>query len=159
MRTIVSIDKLCKTYSNGYQALKNVSLDIYEGEILALLGPNGAGKTTVFNMLTGYLKPTSGKILFDGEEITGFKAHRITHKGIARTFQNIRLFKGMSVLENVMVGFHHRARVNFVKAALRFPSFWQEEEEFYLVRSSSDSITMSLAPPTSLTTPFTPTRR
>lgn len=86
----------------GLSAVTTLNMDVQPGEIIGLIGPNGAGKTTSFNLITGVRTPTSGKILFDGEDITGMKPHAITHRGVARTFQNIRLFKEMSVLENVL---------------------------------------------------------
>ncbi len=92
----------------GLTAVDNVSFDIQRGEIFALIGPNGAGKTTLFNSVTGIYPPTSGRVLFEGSEITGLKPHRVTALGIARTFQNIRLFAYMSALDNVRVGQHCR---------------------------------------------------
>ena len=87
----------------GLTAVDNVNIDQQEGEILALIGPNGAGKTTLFNMLTGVYKPTSGEIFYKGENITGLKPFQLVRKGITRTFQNIRLFKDMTALENLLV--------------------------------------------------------
>ena len=87
----------------GLTAVDNVNIDQQEGEILALIGPNGAGKTTLFNMLTGVYKPTSGEIFYKGENITGLKPFQLVRKGITRTFQNIRLFKDMTTLENLLV--------------------------------------------------------
>ena len=91
----------------GLVAVDDFTNEVREGEILGLIGPNGAGKTTVFNVVTGIYYPTSGRIIFDGIDITPLKPHQITHLGIARTFQNIRLFQDMTVLENVMVAQHH----------------------------------------------------
>lgn len=105
----------------GLTALDHVSFEIREGEILGLIGPNGAGKTTCFNVMTGVYKPTSGRVLFDGQPLTGKKRHQITKLGIARTFQNIRLFKSMTVLENVMVGCDARSKVGFFDALFRLP--------------------------------------
>ncbi len=96
----------------GLTAVEEVSLCVEEGEIFGLIGPNGAGKTTVFNMITGHYKPTNGSILFKENEITGLPPDRITRIGIARTFQNIRLFKDLTVLENVMVSQHHTIASN-----------------------------------------------
>ena len=87
----------------GLTAVDNVNIDQKEGEILALIGPNGAGKTTLFNMLTGVYKPTSGEIFYRGENITGLRPFQLVRKGITRTFQNIRLFKDMTTLENLLV--------------------------------------------------------
>jgi branched-chain amino acid transport system ATP-binding protein len=105
----------------GLTALDDVSFDIREGEILGLIGPNGAGKTTCFNVLTGVYQATSGQVRFDGTPLAKMKRHKITKLGIARTFQNIRLFKSMTVLENVMVGTDAHSRVGFWDALLRTP--------------------------------------
>jgi branched-chain amino acid transport system ATP-binding protein len=105
------------------------SLNLKEGDLLGLIGPNGAGKTTVFNMITGTLKPTQGKIFFQGKEITGLKPNEITQKGIARTFQNIRLFQDLPVIENVMISYHGRLRSSFISAVLGTPLYLREERE------------------------------
>ncbi|MEY4366006.1 MAG: hypothetical protein RLZZ305_1350 [Actinomycetota bacterium] len=112
----------------GVTALSDVSLSIRKGEILGLIGPNGAGKTTLFNVVTGVYTPTSGAVEFNGESLVGRKRFEITRKGVARTFQNIRLFQEMSALENVMVGVdaHHKASV--VGAVLRTPRSRREEK-------------------------------
>ncbi|MEH3087313.1 MAG: ABC transporter ATP-binding protein [Xylophilus ampelinus] len=94
----------------GLKVLQDVNLTVPQGGIFGLIGPNGAGKTTVFNLITGLLPPTSGHILFDGQDLVGRKPHQITRMGLARTFQNIRIFKEMSLLENVMVGIHGHLR-------------------------------------------------
>ena len=111
----------------GLAAVTNLNLDIGAGEIVGLIGPNGAGKTTSFNLITGVNKPTSGSIRFEGKEIGGLKPHAITRLGVARTFQNIRLFKEMSVLENVLVAQHMRMGTNLVEATLRLPSYGKKE--------------------------------
>jgi branched-chain amino acid transport system ATP-binding protein len=105
----------------GLTAVSNFSVELKPGELVGLIGPNGAGKTTVFNMMTGFLTPTSGNILWEHKNITGFPVHRITSLGIARTFQNIRLFSDMTVMENVMVSFHHKMRSHFLAAMLGLP--------------------------------------
>jgi branched-chain amino acid transport system ATP-binding protein len=112
----------------GVTALEGVSLRIKPGEILGLIGPNGAGKTTMFNVVTGVYQPTKGDVRFDGNSVVGVKRHHITKRGIARTFQNIRLFPDMSALENVMVGVdaHHSSSV--VGAILRTPRNRVEEK-------------------------------
>jgi branched-chain amino acid transport system ATP-binding protein len=111
----------------GLTALDEVNFQIDEGEILGLIGPNGAGKTTCFNVMTGVYKPTSGEVRFAGTSLTGLKRHAITRLGIARTFQNIRLFKSMTALENVKVGYDAHSRTGAVSALLRPP--WQRREE------------------------------
>jgi branched-chain amino acid transport system ATP-binding protein len=103
----------------GLQALADVSLTIEPGEIYGLIGPNGAGKTTLFNVLTGLYKPNAGTVSFDGADVTGRKPNLIVEAGIARTFQNIRLFANMAAIENVMVGRHLRTRAGAIGAVLR----------------------------------------
>ena len=115
----------------GLAAVTALNMDVQAGEIIGLIGPNGAGKTTSFNLITGVYTPTSGKILFDGEDITGMKPHAITHRGVARTFQNIRLFKEMSVLENVLVAQHMRMGTNLLEATLRLPSYMKREKHIH----------------------------
>jgi branched-chain amino acid transport system ATP-binding protein len=112
----------------GLTALDNVTFDIRRGEILGLIGPNGAGKTTCFNAMTGVYKPTSGDVLLEGQSIKGQKQHRITRLGLARTFQNIRLFGEMTALENVVVGLDARHRTSVPGALLRLPRHTREEK-------------------------------
>lgn len=112
----------------GVTALNGVSFDINRNEILGLIGPNGAGKTTAFNVMTGIYKPTSGDVTFDGERITGLKRYRIAKRGIARTFQNIRLFKAMTAFENVMVGADARHSTGPISALFGLPKYRREEE-------------------------------
>ena len=112
----------------GLVAVNGVNLSLREGELVGLIGPNGAGKTTVFNMITGHYKPTRGRIWFAGQEITAFPPNRITALGIARTFQNIRLFKGMTVLENVLVAYHVRLKASVWSALFRLPAYTQAEK-------------------------------
>lgn len=113
----------------GLKALSDVNFHVDKGEIVALIGPNGAGKTTLFNLLTGIYRPTVGTIEFNGISLVGKKAHRICIMGIARTFQNIRLFANMTTLENVMVARHTRTKETPLMAVLRTPSFKREEQE------------------------------
>lgn len=113
----------------GVTAIDNVSLHINKGEILGLIGPNGAGKTTCFNVVTGVYSPTSGDVMFDGKSIVGLKRYNITKLGIARTFQNIRLFADMSALGNVMVGVDAHNRAGVVDAILRTSRSRREEHE------------------------------
>ncbi|PKQ20513.1 MAG: ABC transporter ATP-binding protein [Actinobacteria bacterium HGW-Actinobacteria-6] len=112
----------------GLKALSGLEMHIDEGEIVALIGPNGAGKTTFFNLLTGIYKPTEGELLFQDTPVAGKKAHQICAMGIARTFQNIRLFANMTTLENVMVGRHIRTNNGPLGAVLRTPRFKREEQ-------------------------------
>ena len=111
----------------GLTALAGVSLAVARGEIFGLIGPNGAGKTTLFNVLTGLYPPETGECVFDGERLTGMKPHRIAERGIARTFQNTRLFANMSALENVMVGRHVRTHAGVAGAVLRGAATCAEE--------------------------------
>lgn len=111
----------------GLTAVSDFSLDLFPGELVGLIGPNGAGKTTVFNLITGQYTPTRGKIYFKGRDITGWPPHRVTAAGIARTFQNIRLFGGLSVLENVLVAYHVRLRATFWEAMFQLPRYGREE--------------------------------
>ncbi|NSW87351.1 MAG: ABC transporter ATP-binding protein [Syntrophobacteraceae bacterium] len=111
----------------GLVAVHRFSLHLEEGERVGLIGPNGAGKTTVFNIVSGFLAPGSGKVYWKGNDITGRPVHEITRLGIARTFQNIRLFPDMTVLENVMVSFHHKLRSHFWQAMFGLPSYRREE--------------------------------
>lgn len=115
----------------GLTAVSELNLEIEKNQIYGLIGPNGAGKTTAFNMITGVYKPTKGKILFDGEDISGVESHRITKSGIARTFQNIRLFKDMSVIENVMAANHLRLKSGMVESILKLPRYKKEESQIY----------------------------
>jgi branched-chain amino acid transport system ATP-binding protein len=113
----------------GVVAVNHVAFDVREGEIFALIGPNGAGKTTVFNMVTGVYRPTEGDVIFGGRQITGLKRFKVTKLGIARTFQNIRLFHNMTALENVMVGADAHHRTGLAGAALGLPWHRREERE------------------------------
>src|ERR671933_527287 len=111
----------------GLIAVNNVDFALEERSITSLIGPNGAGKTTFFNMLAGLYVPTSGEIRFDGQRLIGLKPHTITRLGVARTFQNIRLFGTMSALDNVLVGMHARLKANAFDAVLRTPRMLHEE--------------------------------
>ena len=115
----------------GLAAVTALNVDVQPGEIIGLIGPNGAGKTTSFNLITGVYKPSSGKIEFRGTNITGMKPHAITKLGVARTFQNIRLFKEMSVLDNILVAQHMRMGTNLVEATLRLPSYMSKERRIH----------------------------
>jgi branched-chain amino acid transport system ATP-binding protein len=111
----------------GLIAVNDVSFSIPRGSIVSIIGPNGAGKTTFFNMLSGLYKPTRGRIVFEGEDITRRRPDQITARGIARTFQNIRLFGVMSATENVMAGYHTRMRAGLVRAIINSPTTQREE--------------------------------
>lgn len=114
----------------GLKAVQNLDLTIRKGQLYGLVGPNGAGKTTVFNMITGVYKPTTGKFYLDGEELTGKSQETINHKGIARTFQNIRLFNNMSVIRNVMVGLHNQPefKCSVLSSIFRLPVHFRVEK-------------------------------
>ena len=113
----------------GLRALKDVHITLDTGEIVGLIGPNGAGKTTVFNLLTDVYVPTEGTILLDGTSIVGKRTYEITQNGIARTFQNIRLFKYLSVIDNVKIAMNGQATYNMFQAAFRTPKYWKEERK------------------------------
>lgn len=112
----------------GLKAVDNFNISIEKGQLYGLIGPNGAGKTTVFNLLTGVYKPNSGTILLDGKNITGKSNIEINREGIARTFQNIRLFKGLSVLDNVKVGLHNHHAYSMLAGIFRLPSYRKQEK-------------------------------
>lgn len=114
----------------GLKAVQDLNLEIKKGQLYGLVGPNGAGKTTVFNMITGVYKPTTGKFWLDGEELTGKNQETINHRGIARTFQNIRLFNNMSVIRNVLVGLHNQPefKCGVIASILRLPSYFKTEK-------------------------------
>ena len=124
---MLKVDKVTKQFG-GVIAIKDVSFKVKAMEIFALVGPNGAGKTTLFNIITGVLPPSKGHIYFKDEEITALSPVKIVDFGIARTFQNIRLFSSMSVLENVLIGFEKSYNYNFFEALFRFPRFFKEEK-------------------------------
>jgi branched-chain amino acid transport system ATP-binding protein len=124
----LSVDRVTKAFG-GLVAVNDVSLDVPLQSIVSLIGPNGAGKTTLFNMLTGLYKPTSGRILLGERDITRTRPDRITGLGVARTFQNIRLFGAMTAVENVMIGRHSRMRAGLVGSILRPPRVRREERE------------------------------
>lgn len=111
-----------------FQALFDVDLDVKAGEAVGVIGPNGAGKTTFFNLLTGIYKPDTGQVVFDGSPITGLSPDKVVARGIGRTFQNIRLFGAMTVLENVMVARHRHTHTSYFDSILHTPRFHQEEK-------------------------------
>jgi branched-chain amino acid transport system ATP-binding protein len=125
---LLSTEALRKEFG-GLVAVNGVDFAVPRGAIVSLIGPNGAGKTTFFNMLTGVYKPTGGIVLFDGADVTSRPPHYITQRGIGRTFQNIRLFREMTALENVLVGMHARLRGGIIRTVLRTPGLRREERE------------------------------
>ena len=124
--TLLELDRVTMAFG-GVLALNDVSLDVPHGAIFALIGPNGAGKTTIFNVITGVFRPTKGDVRFNGQSLVGRKRYQITKTGVARTFQNIRLFAEMSALENVMVGADARHRTSVPGAVLGLPTHRREE--------------------------------
>ena len=126
--TLLSVENLSKSFG-GLMAVNDVSFEVEKGSIVGLIGPNGAGKTTVFNLITGNYQPNAGTVTFDGLSLVGLRTHTIVEKGIARTFQTIRLFQNMSVLENVLAGAHCRMRAGSIAAMLRTPAQRREEKE------------------------------
>jgi len=143
-RNLVRIESVGKNFG-GIQALTDVDMDIHEGEIRGLIGPNGAGKTTLFNILSGNYTPSQGRILFDGADIHSVSANQRVYLGIARTFQNIRLFKSLSVLDNVKLGFFSRTKVGWVKAI--FARGFCRKEEAWLENEARELLeTLELSP-------------
>lgn len=117
----------------GLEVITQLSFEVERGAIVSLIGPNGAGKTSVFNCLTGFYRANSGDISFDGQSVMRLKPHLITQRGMARTFQNLRLFKSLTVIENVMSGMHCRSRMGAMGAILRYPAQRSEEAEIQRV--------------------------
>lgn len=124
--TLLHIEHLTH-YFGGLRAVQDFNLELQPGELVAIIGPNGAGKTTVFNLITGVYRPTEGKIIFKGENLVGHQTHKIISRGIARTFQNVRLFKELSVLDNVRIAHYTRAGYSSWEALLRLPRFRRQE--------------------------------
>ena len=125
---ILETRKLGITFG-GLVAVSDFNIKVFKGELVGLIGPNGAGKTTVFNMLTGVYKPTEGSVLLDGQVLNGKKTHQFVAAGIARTIQNIRLFKQMTVLENVLAAFTKDIHYSMLDSLFRTPRFWKTEKE------------------------------
>ena len=128
--TILKVDRLAKSF-RGVKAVSGYHLDLREGEILGIIGPNGAGKTTIFHLLTGFLRPTAGTIVYRGRDITNAPAPRVARLGLARTFQNIRLFDKLSVLENVTVAAQLHTRFSFPEVIVGWPSFCRKERRIH----------------------------
>jgi len=129
-QVLMRAERIDKSFG-GVQALLGVDLEIRRDEILGVIGPNGAGKTTLFNVLTGFSRPTKGTVFFDGQDVTGKPVYRVCQKGIGRTFQNIRLFGQMTVIDNVVVGMHTRLHTYLLGIALKLPSTMRKEREAY----------------------------
>lgn len=127
METVLEVNNIGISFG-GLQAVDNFSLSIKKGQLYGLIGPNGAGKTTVFNLLTGVYKPDSGKITLDGNDITGKSVVQINKEGIARTFQNIRLFGKLSVLDNVKIGLHNIYKYPTIAGILKLPVYFKQEK-------------------------------
>lgn len=136
-KVVLETDKLTKNFG-GLIAVNNFDLKVNKGEISSLIGPNGAGKTTVFNVVTGIYKADGGKVLFKGEDLAGKKPHHIIKKGVARTFQNIRLFSNMTCLENVMSGQHCRSREGTWSSVLQIPK--QRKEELKIKKNAENRL-------------------
>lgn len=137
MSHILSLEGVSK-YFGGLAAVSDVSFKIEEGSILGLIGPNGAGKTTIFNLITGIYRPNQGEIEFDGQSIVRQPTHRIIASGIGRTFQTIRLFQNLSVLENVLAGCHCRMRAGVLSSLFHTPGQRREERE--VLRKALDAL-------------------
>jgi len=141
--SLLALQDLTKSFG-GLMAVNEVSFDVEEGAIVGLIGPNGAGKTTVFNLITGNHRSDRGEVRFEGKDITNWLTHRIVKLGIARTFQTIRLFQNLSVLENVLAGCHCRTKSGSVTAMLRTPGE-RKEEKASLARSLEELTFVGLA--------------
>jgi branched-chain amino acid transport system ATP-binding protein len=126
MSALLSI-KGMSHYFGGLKAVSNFSYDVPQGVIYGLIGPNGSGKTTTFNLITGIYTPTEGKIFFEDKEITGLKPYKIVQRGIARTFQNLRIFSDLSVLDNIRIARHYTTKSGLFASVARLPSFMAEE--------------------------------
>ena len=127
---LLKIEKLSKSFG-GLKAISNLNIEINTGELIGLIGPNGAGKTTVFNVLTGVYEKTEGKMTFMDRDLSGLKPYQVTQRGMARTFQNIRLFNDMSVVDNVKVAYHQRTSYSTFSALFRLPSYYSGEDEMH----------------------------
>ena len=127
-REILKVTGLSMRFG-GLLAVNGVALTVKEKQVVALIGPNGAGKTTVFNCLTGFYQPSAGSILLDGEPIEGLPGHKIARKGVVRTFQNVRLFKDMTAVENLLIAQHRHLNTNFLSGLFKTPAFRKSERE------------------------------
>jgi branched-chain amino acid transport system ATP-binding protein len=125
---MLEVENISKSFG-GLRAMGGVSLNVNQGEIVSVIGPNGAGKTTLFNLITGVYKPDSGDVRFEGRSIAGLSPNKIVDLGVARTFQNLRLFMNQTVLENVLVSQHHKLHSTWLSAVLRTPGYRHKEKE------------------------------
>ena len=123
---LLEVQNISKIFG-GLTAIDDVSINVNEGEIVSVIGPNGAGKTTLFNTITGVYKPDMGDIRFEGRSIAGLKPSKIVDLGVARTFQNLRLFTNLTILENVLVPQHHKLKSNWLSSVLRTPGYRKQE--------------------------------
>ncbi|QMV73639.1 high-affinity branched-chain amino acid ABC transporter ATP-binding protein LivG [Comamonas piscis] len=127
-QSILKVEGLCMRFG-GLLAVDQVALDVKPQEVFAIIGPNGAGKTTVFNCISGFYKPTSGTVSLDGQSIAGLASHQVANHGVVRTFQNVRLFKGMTVLENLLVAQHQQTKRNLLSGLFKTKAYRQAEEQ------------------------------
>ncbi|WP_395024620.1 high-affinity branched-chain amino acid ABC transporter ATP-binding protein LivG [Comamonas odontotermitis] len=126
-QTMLKVDGLCMRFG-GLLAVDHVALDVKQQEIFAIIGPNGAGKTTVFNCISGFYKPTEGSITLNGQSIAGLPSHAVANHGVVRTFQNVRLFKGMTVMENLLVAQHQQVKRNLLSGLFKTKAYRAAEE-------------------------------
>ncbi len=125
---MLEVENISKSFG-GLKAMSGVSLNVNQGEIVSVIGPNGAGKTTLFNLITGVYKPDSGDVRFEGRSIKGLSPNKVVDAGIARTFQNLRLFTNLTVLENVLIPQHHKLHSTWLSAVFRTPGYRRKEQE------------------------------
>jgi branched-chain amino acid transport system ATP-binding protein len=125
---LLKVESLSKSFS-GLKAVSNLDMEINKGQLVGLIGPNGAGKTTVFNLLTGVYTPTDGTIIFQDKKMNGLPPYKVSSQGIGRTFQNIRLFDDLTVLENVKIAYHQHVSYNTLSGILRLPNYFKGEAE------------------------------
>ncbi|WP_308653380.1 ATP-binding cassette domain-containing protein, partial [uncultured Anaerococcus sp.] len=125
---VLEINNLSISFG-GLKAVQDVSFKLKNGELLGLIGPNGAGKTTLFNMLSGVYTPTSGDIILDGQRVNGIRPDKLSKLGVARTFQNIRLFDNLTVLDNVKLAMNQYMNYGMLTGMFRLPNYWKEENE------------------------------
>ena len=127
MAELLKVNNISMVFG-GLRAVSNLTMHIDKGELIGLIGPNGAGKTTIFNMITGVYTPTEGEIYFNGQKRSGHKSYQVTQMGMARTFQNIRLFSELSVIDNVKIAYNMHVSYNLLEAVLRTGKYLHEED-------------------------------